>query len=102
MNDQLMKQMFIMNEIMRITLLVNNLSEYDVFINYYGHVNEMEFTVYENGWHNNEVPTKRFNVKFDSTDGGFSMLSTIINYLQYLYMKIDITDLMKEGAESFV
>ncbi|GMQ63531.1 hypothetical protein [Vallitalea maricola] len=102
MNDQLMKQMLLVNEIMRIALLVNNLSEHDIFTKYSGHVNVFECRIYENGWSKNADSTKEFEARLNSDDGGLSMLTTTINYLKELYMNIDITQLTQEGAECFV
>ena len=102
MNDQLMKQMMLVNEIMRIALLINNLSEHDIFTNYSGHVNVFQCRIYENGWSENIDATRDFNARLNGDDGGLSMLTITIDYLKELYMNIDVTKLVQEGAESFV
>ncbi|GKX29043.1 hypothetical protein SH1V18_15230 [Vallitalea longa] len=96
-----MNQMVLINEIMRLTLLVNNVSEHTIFIEYAGHVNTLDCRVHVNGWRKDNKWTKDFHVRLNSDDCGCFMLNKIKEYINDLYMNTEIVELEQKGAECF-
>lgn len=96
-----MNQMVLFNEIIRLALLLNNLSKHDVVINYSGHVNEIEFRIFENGWRKFSDPDKIFTISLKEKVSSHFMLKEVIDYLNELYMNTEIVELVQKGAECF-
>ncbi len=79
------QEILIINQVVRMALLVNGATDHTVFFKFSGHVDSFELKVYENGWKRGGEP----DYEFDANNHGakLQVLEAMLTYLSNLYEK---------------
>lgn len=84
MND--FQQIFIINKIILMALLVNETTNHTVFFRYSGHIDTFQLDVYEGGWaRDKDNPVKELTAELNSNRK--KEFNAMLSYLTDLYTK---------------
>ncbi len=97
MKNKDMGIILLIDQIMRIALLVNGATNHNVFIQYSGHIDQLSVQVHENGWVENKRYSKGFDIDLNSINAN-ELLIEVKTYLTDLYM-VEVENILMEGAK---